>query len=97
MKSVAVLFVCLLSAFCMTAANVVLIGNNVTLSFADIEANFGELFASISILNFRNFRVLASFLVAGILIGRLDFWDDSGCAYTDMSYLIPGIKQLKRV
>ncbi|KAL5558467.1 hypothetical protein UlMin_034678 [Ulmus minor] len=40
MKSVAVLFVCLLSAFCMTAATVVLIGNNVTLSFEDIEANF---------------------------------------------------------
>lgn len=31
----------LLAGFYMAAANVVLMGNNVTLSFDDIEANFG--------------------------------------------------------
>lgn len=37
-----VLFV--LGGFSVAVANVVLIGNNVTLSFDDIEANFGEFF-----------------------------------------------------
>ncbi|GMN51888.1 hypothetical protein TIFTF001_021037 [Ficus carica] len=41
MNSVVVLsLVFLLSRFSLTSANVVLIGNNVTLSFDDIEANF---------------------------------------------------------
>lgn len=38
------LFVFLFNGFSMAVANVVLIGNNVTLSFDDIEANFGEFF-----------------------------------------------------
>ena len=37
-------FLCLLSVCWITSASVVLIGNNVTLSFNDIEANFGNLF-----------------------------------------------------
>lgn len=41
---VLVLFVVLFNGFSMAVANVVLIGNNVTLSFDDIEANFGEFF-----------------------------------------------------
>lgn len=37
-------FAFVLSGFSVAVANVVLIGNNVTLSFDDIEANFGEFF-----------------------------------------------------
>ena len=43
MDSVVFLMVILISGVSMASANVVLIGNNVTLSFEDIEANFGEL------------------------------------------------------
>lgn len=42
---VVVIFFLSLSACCsMTSASVVLIGSNVTLSFDDVEANFGEFF-----------------------------------------------------
>lgn len=44
MNLVVVLVVSLLSGFSKAVANVVLIGNNVTLSFDDIEANFGNFF-----------------------------------------------------
>ena len=40
-SAVVLLLLCVFSGFCMAAANVMLIGNNVTLSFEDIEANFG--------------------------------------------------------
>jgi E3 ubiquitin-protein ligase RNF13 len=39
-SAVVLLLLCVFSGFCMAAANVMLIGNNVTLSFEDIEANF---------------------------------------------------------
>lgn len=41
---VVILLMCLLTCCLMTSANVVLIGNNVTKSFDDIEANFGQFF-----------------------------------------------------
>lgn len=42
MNLVLVLMVLLCGRICMADANVVLIGDNVTLSFEDIEASFGE-------------------------------------------------------
>jgi E3 ubiquitin-protein ligase RNF13 len=47
MKGVVVLFLSLLSCCLVASANVVLIGNNVTMAFNDIEANFGEFFFNI--------------------------------------------------
>ena len=44
MKGVVVLLLSLLSCCLVASANVVLIGNNVTMAFNDIEANFGEFF-----------------------------------------------------
>lgn len=51
MVNVVVLFYCLLSLVVrMGSANVVLIGHNVTLSFDDIEANFGEFVIDFTVL-----------------------------------------------
>jgi len=44
MKGIVVLLLSLLSCCLVASANVVLIGNNVTMAFNDIEANFGEFF-----------------------------------------------------
>jgi hypothetical protein len=49
MEGVVVLLLSLLSCFLVASGNVLLIGNNVTMAFDDIEANFGEFFFSLSL------------------------------------------------
>lgn len=75
MNLVVVLAVFLFGQFSMTKANVVLIGNNVTLSFDDIEANFGEFLVFILIFNFGFFFSGFNFcLFAEKLWGRKGNW-----------------------
>ena len=50
MEGVVVLLLSLLSCFLVASGNVLLIGNNVTMAFDDIEANFGEFFLSLSLM-----------------------------------------------
>lgn len=45
MEGVVVLLLSLLSCCLVASGNVLLIGNNVTMAFDDIEANFGEFFS----------------------------------------------------
>ena len=49
MEGVVVLLLSLLSCFLVASGNVLLIGNNVTMAFDDIEANFGEFFFFLSL------------------------------------------------
>jgi len=50
MEGVVVLLLSLLSCCLVASGNVLLIGNNVTMAFDDIEANFGEFFLSLSLM-----------------------------------------------